>query len=53
MANFIPTANGASQGYYFQANIPKMAVFEAKTGLTETAAAPKRANGWVWIFSSS
>ena len=26
-------ANGASQGNYFQAKIPKMAVFEAKTGL--------------------
>ena len=25
MANFITPANGASQGNYFQANIPKMA----------------------------
>ena len=33
MANFIPPANGASQGNYFQAKISKMAVFEAKTGL--------------------
>ena len=32
VSNFIPPANGASQGNYFQANIPKMAVFEAKTG---------------------
>ena len=32
MANFIPPANGASQGNYFQAKIPKMAVFEAKMG---------------------
>ena len=32
VANFIPPANGASQGNIFQANIPKMAVFEAKTG---------------------
>ena len=31
-ANFIPLANGASQGNYFQAKIQKMAVFEAKTG---------------------
>ena len=30
MANFIPPANGASQGNYFLAKIPKMAVFEAK-----------------------
>ena len=36
----MPPANGASKGNYFQA---KMAVFEAKTGLTKTAAAPKRA----------
>ena len=68
---FQPPANGASQGNYFQAKIPKMAFFKAKTGLqklqrhpnvqtflkcviqllnegknglTETAAAPKRAN---------
>ena len=27
MANFIPPANGASQGNYFQAEIPKMAFF--------------------------
>ena len=32
VANFTPPANGASQGYYFLAKIPKMAVFEAKTG---------------------
>ena len=32
VANFIPPANGASRGNYFQAKIPKMAVFEAKTG---------------------
>ena len=32
MANFIPPANGVSQGNYFQAKIPKMAVFAAKTG---------------------
>ena len=32
VANFIPPANGASQGNYFQAKIPKMAVFEAKMG---------------------
>ena len=32
VANFIPPANGASQGNYFLAKIPKMAVFEAKTG---------------------
>ena len=29
MANFKPPANGASQGNFFQAKIPKMAVFEA------------------------
>ena len=29
MANFIPPANGASQGNYFQAKIPKIAIFEA------------------------
>ena len=29
MANFIPPANGAINGNYFQAKIPKMAVFEA------------------------
>ena len=29
MANFIPPANGASQGNFFQAKTPKMAVFEA------------------------
>ena len=28
VANFIPPANGASLGNYFQAKIPKMAVFE-------------------------
>ena len=46
VANFIPPANGGSQGNYFLAKIPKMAVFEAKMqkGLTETAAAPKPAN---------
>ena len=32
MANFIPPANGASQGNYFLSKIPKMAVFEAKMG---------------------
>ena len=29
MANFIPPANGASQGNFFQAKIPKMAVYFA------------------------
>ena len=32
VANFIPPANGASQGNYFLAKIQKMAVFDAKTG---------------------
>ena len=32
VANFIPPANVASQGKYFLAKIPKMAVFEAKMG---------------------
>ena len=32
VANFVPPVNGASQGSYFLAKIPKMAVFEAKTG---------------------
>ena len=32
VANLIPPANGASQGNYFLAEIPKMDVFEAKTG---------------------
>ena len=32
VANFIPLTNGASQGNFFQARIPKMAVFDAKTG---------------------
>ena len=30
MANFIPPANGASQGNYFLANIPKMAFLRQK-----------------------
>ena len=33
VANFIPPANGASQGNYFQAKIQKTAVFETKRGL--------------------
>ena len=32
VANFIPPANGESQGNYFQAKIPKIAVFDAKKG---------------------
>ena len=36
MANFIPPVNGASQGNYFLAKVPKIAVFEAKTGYTWT-----------------
>ena len=32
VGNFIPPANGASLGNYFQAKIKKMAVIEAKTG---------------------
>ena len=40
MANFIPPANGMSQGNYFLAKIPKMAVFEAKTGLQKLRQQP-------------
>ena len=31
MANFIPPVNGASQGNYFQAKIPKMALRNRET----------------------
>ena len=41
MANVIPPANGASQGNYFLAKIPKMAVFEAKMGLQKLWLQPK------------
>ena len=40
VANFIPPANGASQGNYFLAKIPKMDVFEAKTGKQELGRQP-------------
>ena len=41
MANFIPPANGASQGNYFLAKIPKIDVFEAKAGLQKLRRQPK------------
>ena len=48
VANFIPPVNGASQGNYFLAKVPKMAVveakmavFEAKTGLQKLWRQPK------------
>ena len=40
MANFIPPVNGVSQGNYFLTIIPKMAVFDAKTGLLKLRRQP-------------
>ena len=40
-ANFIPPANGVSQSNYFLAKIPKMGVFESKTGLQNLRRQPK------------
>ena len=52
MANFIPPANGASQGSYNLPKSHKLAVFKEKNRLTKTALAAKRAkffsNG-VWL----
>ena len=45
MANFIPPEDGLSQGNYFLANFPKMAVFEAKTGLQKLRWHPKLQRG--------
>ena len=40
MANFILPANGMSQGNYFLAIIPKMAVFDSKMGLLKLRRQP-------------
>ena len=49
MANFIPPANGASQGNYFLKKIPKITVFEAKTGLQKLRRQPKLQNFLKWF----
>ena len=54
MANFIPLANGASQGKYFLPKSHKLAVFEEKTGLQKQLWQPKMqtffSNGfWFWL----
>ena len=56
MANFIPPANGASQGTYFLPKSHKLAVFEKK--LTKTVLAAKVANFfangfWFWLDERS
>ena len=50
MANFIPPANGASQGNYFLAKIPKRAVFEAKMGLQKLQGQPKLQTFFEMVF---
>ena len=63
MANFIPPANGASQGNYFppkmrfQPKTPKfkekghkLAVFEAKTGLQKQLWQPNLQTFFIWFL---
>ena len=51
VANFIPPANGASQGNYFLPQSYKLAVFEEKIVL-KTALAAKVANFFQMVFDS-
>ena len=52
-ANFIPPANGASQGNYFLPKSHKLAVFEEKTALAAKPANFSLIGFWLWLDERS
>ena len=50
VANFIPPANGASQGDYFLTKNKKLAALKQKNSLTKTALAANSAIFFTWFL---